>query len=291
MAERIFRYRDLRQAGIGRRRFRIFVDNGGAVPLGRGIYASGPGDRLRDVRALFARLPDGAVLGFRTAALMLGLGPALPGGSPPDERIHVIVPPGIARPRIHGVVCHETSVPVRYAAVVDGVPCALPERCAIDLARTVPRMHGLALLDRVCRIGACTTADLAAELEHHAGLRGVVRARELVGIADGRAECAQESHLRLIIIDGGLPAPEPQLWVCDSTGRPTYRLDLGYREKKVGLEYDGRSHLTTSRLNADRHRMNWLSARGWSMRYFTAPDLYTSPNAVLATVRAALGRP
>ena len=41
MAERIFRYRDLREAGIGRRRFRIFVDNGGAVPLGRGIYASG----------------------------------------------------------------------------------------------------------------------------------------------------------------------------------------------------------------------------------------------------------
>jgi very-short-patch-repair endonuclease len=93
----------------------------------------------------------------------------------------------------------------------------------------------------------------------------------------------------MIIIDGGLPAPEPQIRVYDSTGRPMYRLDLGYREQKVGLEYDGQSHLTTSRLNADRSRMNWLSARGWTMRYFTAPDVYQSPIVVVATVRAALG--
>jgi hypothetical protein len=288
VADHIYRYRDVLGAGVSRRQFRTFVDNGDAISASRGIYASGPGERLRDVRALIARLPRGTVLGFRTAATLLGLGPVLGPCPPAGEGVHVIVPPGVARPRIRGVVCHEAAVPVRYAVMIGGVPCAPPERCAIDLVRTLPRMHGIALLDGALRAEVCATADLTAELGHHAGLRGVVRARELVGIADGRAECAQESHLRLIVIDGGLPAPEPQVRVCDPVGWLRYRLDLGYPERKVGLEYDGRSHLTTSQLNTDRARMNWLSGQGWAMRYFTAKDIYRSPAAVVATVRAAL---
>jgi very-short-patch-repair endonuclease len=82
--------------------------------------------------------------------------------------------------------------------------------------------------------------------------------------------------------------PEPQVWVLDSTGRRAYRIDLAYRERRVGLEYDGRSHLTLARLNADRSRMNWLGARGWAMRYFTARDVYRTPALVVAEVRAVL---
>jgi hypothetical protein len=252
------------------------------------MYGDGAGGELEKIRALLARMPAGTVIGFHTAAVMLGLGPALGRRAPADEGVHVIVPPGVAKPRIHGVVCHEAAVPVPYALMVGGVPVAAPERCVIDLARSASRMAGLALLDRALRIDACTRADLVEELDRHAGLRGVRKARELVGIADGRAECAQESHLRLVIVDGGLPVPEPQLWVYDSGGRPIYRVDLGYRERRLGIEYDGRSHLTAARLNADRSRMNWLSTQGWAMRYFTAPDVYESPVVVVATVRAAL---
>ena len=115
-----------------------------------------------------------------------------------------------------------------------------------------------------------------------------VNVRELIPIADPRPECHQESHLRLVIIDAGLPAPEPQVWVLDGTGRQAYRIDLAYRERRVGLEYDGRSHLTFDRLNADRSRMNWLSARRWAMRYFTARDLYQTPALIVAEVRALL---
>jgi hypothetical protein len=280
----------MRRVGISRRGIQRVLDAGVAVHLSRGMYGGGADDDLQRIRALLARMPAGTVLGFRTAAVMLGLGPALDRRRmPADEGVHVIVPPGAAKPRIHGVVCHEAAVPVPYALLVNGIPVAAPERCVIDLARSASRMAGLALLDRALRIDACTLAGLVEELDRHAGLRGVRQARELVGLADGRAECPQESHLRLIVIDGGLPVPEPQLWVYDSGGRPTFRVDLGYRERKVGLEYDGRSHLTISRLNADRSRMNWLSARGWAMRYFTAPDVYNSPTTVVATVRAALG--
>jgi hypothetical protein len=248
------------------------------------VYASTVARQPSTLEALFARLPGGTVLGYDTAAALYGFRSR----SGPEEPVHVIVPGGTVRPRIQGVVCHEAVLPVTAPVLAFGVPCAPASRCAIDLARAATRPAGLAILDAALRVEACTAADLATEVVLHEGLRGVRRARELVGLADGRAECAQESHLRLVIIDAGLPVPEPQVWVLDSTGRRAYRVDLAYRERKVGLEYDGRSHLTADRLNADRSRMNWLSARGWAMRYFTARDLYQSPAVVVADVRAVL---
>lgn len=127
-----------------------------------------------------------------------------------------------------------------------------------------------------------------AEVAAHNALRGVRQARQLIPLADGRAECRQESQLRLILIDGGLPPPEPQLWVADRNGIPLYRLDLGYRERRIGIEYDGLSHLDRDRLRYDRERVSWLDAAGWRMRYFTDLDLYRRPQHIKATIRAAL---
>jgi len=234
--------------------------------------------------ALLARLPPGTVLGYDTAAAMFGFG--RPAG--PDEPIHVIVPATAAKPRIRGVVCHEAVLPVEEPIVLAGVPCAPAARCAVDLARRATRFGAIALLDTALRSQTCTPASLAEEVIKHDGLRGVRHVRELIPVADPRPECHQESHLRLVIIDAGLPAPEPQVWVLDGTGRQAYRIDLAYRERRVGLEYDGRSHLTFDRLNADRSRMNWLSARRWAMRYFTARDLYQTPALIVAEVRALL---
>src|SRR5699024_10208381 len=100
----------------------------------------------------------------------------------------------------------------------------------VDLARVLRRMDALPLLDLSLRAGACSRDELLAEDALHARLRGVRQARRLTELADPRAECRQESQLRLLLIDGGLPAPEPQLWVPDQDGVHIYRLDLGYRE-------------------------------------------------------------
>ncbi|MEH1015646.1 DUF559 domain-containing protein [Micromonospora sp. CPCC 206060] len=169
-----------------------------------------------------------------------------------------------------------------------GVPCAPAARCAVDLARLLPRMAALPMLDLALRVGACRPAELTAETFRHARLRGVCQARQLVRIADPRPECRQESQLRLVLIDGGLPVPEPQIWVPDEAGIPLYRLDLGYRKRRVGIEYDGVSHLDRDRLRHDRTRMNWLAAQGWAVRYFTDRDLYRRPGHVVQTVAALL---
>ncbi|PZV96951.1 Protein of unknown function [Micromonospora phaseoli] len=231
---------------------------------------------------LFDRLPDEAVLGFHSGALMHGFGDVR------SENLHVIVPAGTVVPRIRGVVAHESVVPVRNPVWVRGVPCAPAARCAVDLARTLRRMDALPVLDLCLRVGACRADELRAEVRDHRALRGIRQARRLVDLADPRSECRQESQLRLLLVDAGLPVPEPQFWVYDQEGVALYRLDLVYREHRVGVEYDGASHLDPDRLRHDRARMNWLAAQGWRMRHFTAHDLYRRPTHVTTTIRSLL---
>jgi very-short-patch-repair endonuclease len=234
----------------------------------------------RTAFAMLLRLPDRTVLGYHSAASMHGFGVLR------STAVHVIVPAGAFKPRIAGVVAHEAVLPVTDAVMVNGVPCAPAARCAVDLARSVRRMAALPVLDAALRVRACELGDLEAELSRHRRLRGVCQARQLTAIADGRSECRQESQLRLVLIDGRLPPPEPQVWVDDEDGMPWYRLDLAYRRRKIGLEYDGVSHLDRDRLRHDRCRMNWLAAQGWTLRFFTDADLYRRPAYIVSTVRA-----
>jgi very-short-patch-repair endonuclease len=185
---------------------------------------------------------------------------------------------------------HQAVVPIGTPVIVGGLPCVPPDRCAIDLARTSRRLDSIAVLDAALRSGRCSPESLATELWHHGGLRGVRQARELVPLADPRAECRQESQLRLVLIDGRLAVPQVQIWVDDEWGEPRYRLDLGYEDLKVAGEYDGSSHLDRDRMRADRHRHNWLASRGWIMRYFTDVDLYRRPPHIVATMRDAIAQ-
>jgi len=264
------------------KRLRTQVSKAELLRVRRGVYADRRCEEDDDeLRALLLCLPDGAALTRQSAARRHGFGVLR------EDQVHVVLPATVPRPRLPGLVVHHSVLPVR-PVLVRGLPCVPAARCAVDLARSVRRLDALPVLDAALRSGAVTRDELVAELPRQRKLRGIRQARDLVALADGRAECRQESQLRLVLIDGRLPAPEPQLWVHDSYGIRRYRLDLGYRERRVGVEYDGLSHLDRERLRRDRGRVNWLDANGWRMRYFTDQDLYRRPHHIVATVRAAL---
>ncbi|MET8530194.1 DUF559 domain-containing protein [Micromonospora sp. NPDC005172] len=262
-------------------RIRTRLDREELRRVRRGVYAAESCDDDDLLRALLLRLPDGAMLARQSAARRHGFSVLR------DDLVHVQLPATVPKPRLPGVVVHRTVLPVR-PVLIRGLPCVPAARCAVDLARAARRLDALPVLDAALRSGAVSHDDLLAEVSAHDALRGVRQARQLIPLADGRAECRQESQLRLILIDGGLPAPEPQLWVTDGFGIRLYRLDLGYRERRVGVEYDGLSHLDRDRLRHDRERVNWLDAAGWRMRYFTDRDLYRRPEYIRATIRRAL---
>ncbi|PZG02812.1 hypothetical protein C1I95_34190 [Micromonospora craterilacus] len=266
---------------LSARRLRTRVGREELRRVRRGVYADQPCGDEDELRALFLCLPEGAMLARQTAARRYGFGVLR------DDLVHVQVPTAVSKPRLPGLVVHHSTLPVQ-PHVVRGLPCVPAARCAVDLARTARRLDALPVLDCALRSGAVTPDDLLAEVGLHRALRGVRQARELIPMADGRAECRQESQLRLVLLDGRLPPPEPQLWVHDEYGVPRFRLDLGYRERRIGIEYDGLSHLDRERLRYDRDRVNWLDAQGWRMRYFTDRDLYHRPAHIVATIRTTL---
>ncbi|MEV8511312.1 DUF559 domain-containing protein [Dactylosporangium sp. NPDC051484] len=277
-------YRELLELGVPRQRLRDRVTAGRVAIVSRGVYGPAVNDHIDHLQAVLLRLPDDVVLSHQSAATLYGFAVVS------AESVHVTFPAGMAKPRIRGVIAHESALPVTAVQHPFGVRCAPPARVAVDLARSYRRPDALATLDAALRTRLCTADELTDEALLHHGLRGVRHTRDLVPLADAGAECRQESHLRLLIIDGRLPAPATQVWASGPSGEYSYRLDLAYEERKVGIEYDGASHTNRSRLAADRRRMNRLAQSGWTMRYFTATDVYQFPSSVIESVKAALGR-
>jgi hypothetical protein len=172
-----------------------------------------------------------------------------------------------------------------------GALATTADRTAIDLARTLPRIDVLPVLDAALAAGVCTPRSLSAELERHSGLRGVRQARELVPLADPGPESPQESRLRLRCHDAGLPPPTPQFPVPGPAGHARRWLDLAWEEVKVGLEYDGaEGHTGQENLRADRRRHNFLQDDGWAMFYATDLDVYRDFPELMRKVGAAIER-
>ncbi|GGM34356.1 DUF559 domain-containing protein [Dactylosporangium sucinum] len=274
-------YQEMLASGMSRQRLRDQVAAGRVEPVVRSVYGPAVVDQIDRLQATLLRLPSDVLLSHQSAAALFGFALA-------PRAIHVTFPAGMAKPRLDGVIAHEAVLPVGAPMMHFGVRCTPPARAAIDLARSGRRFDGIAVLDAALRTGLVDADGLAVEVVRHGKLRGVRQARELVPLADGGAECAQESHLRLLLVDGRLPAPRTQVWARSEQGSGVYRLDLAYEDKKVGVEYDGASHLDPAAMHRDRRRANWLAAHGWIMRHFTARDLYGPPGHVVRTVYDAL---
>jgi len=153
-----YRYGKLLAHNATRAQIRCAVGRGRLIRLARGVYA-GQQPRVGDeLWALFARLPPGAMLTRQSAAHLLGFAAA------PRGDVQVLVPAGIARPRIGGVTCYEAVLAVPEPAWVGGVPCTPSARTAIDLARTRSRLDAIALLDRALHTGACDGPALDREV-------------------------------------------------------------------------------------------------------------------------------
>jgi len=104
--------------------------------------------------------------------------------------------------------------------------------------------------------------------------------------AEGAAESAMESRLRMLLVLNGLPRPEVQVTIRDSTGSIIGRPDLYYRDHSLGVEYDGETHRAS--LVEDNRRQNRLLLADVILLRFTAADVLRRPDSVVTQVRNAL---
>lgn len=216
-------------------------------------------------RAQVAALVMGptAVLCDRTAAWVLGvdcLAYAELDDPPPLESCVLRGHEPTQRPEVVG---RTRDLREDDVIVIGGVRVTSPLRTAADLLCLLPRGQALAAADALMRAHGFSVTDLRRLLVRYYRRRGVIQARNLAPLVDGRSESAGESWTRLAIIDHGLSIPELQYWINVGV-RPTYRLDLAYPYARIAIEYDGVAHHSGPVDRArDEDRRAWLREHGW----------------------------
>jgi hypothetical protein len=86
------------------------------------------------------------------------------------------------------------------------------------------------------------------------------------------ADSAPESLLRLAMADAGLPEPDLQLALrAGDASSPT--ADLGYRHRRVAIQYDGEHHLLDAQALSDRRRDKAFEAAGYTVLVLQKDDL------------------
>lgn len=269
-----------------RAELRARVRSGRWIPVFTGSYRlaeSEPDARLRlSAAALSIGRPVAACL--HTAAELHGFGVL-------DEPVtHVAVAPGAPCRHRDGLWPRQLLLgPTDVTRLWCGACATTADRTAIDLARTLPRLDVLPVLDAALAAGKCTPGSLATELARHVGMPGVRQARALVPLARTGPDSPQESRMRLLCHDAGLPEPTVQLPVLGARGRAHRWLDLGWEEVQVGLEYDGERAHGDDRRHADRRRHNVLEDDGWAMFYATDEDI-RQPRTLTTQLARAISR-
>jgi hypothetical protein len=191
---------------------------------------------------------------------------------------------------VAGILIHRDKLFDDEIRLIDGISATTPARTAFDLGRRGRRTEALIAVDALANAAVLQSSDVRPLIERHSGVRGLVQLREVVDLMDCGAESPQETRTRLILIDAGLPRPTTQIIVYGNfAGRRYAKVDMGYEEFKVGVEYDGEHHWTNPEQYAydiDRHAE--LLAGGWVIIRVTAEMVRYRPQVIVARACAAL---
>jgi hypothetical protein len=251
-----------------RRRLAGFVKAGRLFRVCHGIYALSEPDVLGKLAALDLAAGQPIVACMGTAAALYGF------DTEGTSRVHILDPGVRMRPSTGLMVHQRVGAPLRR---VEGRLATAPAWTVIEVARALRRQRALATLDAAVHVGACTAGELNAVIREQKGRRGIVKVRELIGYADGRAESPMESEARLVFIDFRLPPPELQYEIVDHYGR-RWRVDFAWPDAMLVAEYDSVEwHVGRKALLHDRLKTSRLQQLGWTTVPMTVDDIRADP--------------
>ncbi|MBB2769823.1 MULTISPECIES: hypothetical protein [Mycolicibacterium] len=170
---------------------------------------------------------------------------------------------------------------------VDGIRVTTPVRTAVDLARRYPSNTAVAAIDALARATRISVDDVMAAT-FRPGRHGMSRARKAIELVDAGAESPKETWLRLVIIRAGFPRPETQVPVYNEYGVLIGVVDIGWQDRRLAVEYEGKHHrMTRSAFDKDIRRLEEMIECGWSVVRITAAD---SEATVVRRLRVAWDR-
>jgi hypothetical protein len=187
-----------------------------------------------------------------------------------------------------GIVVRSYDLDAREAVVHNGIRITTPERTAFDIGRSMSANRSIPILDALAHATHFKVADVVALAVANPGTRGIRRLQSVLKLVDGGAESPQESRVRLLLVTAGMPPPETQIEFTDEFGTARIRVDMGWREWRVAVEYDGVQHWS------DRYQRSWdidriamLEAMGWAVVRISA-EMLSRPDVIIERVRSKL---
>ena len=172
---------------------------------------------------------------------------------------------------------------------VDGMSVTTAARTAFDVGRRLDLEAGVQRIDALMNATDVKAAEAEAVAARHPGVRGLRQLRQTLKLVDGGAESPYESLTRLLLARAGFPRPQTQIPVLDEYGFVIARIDMGWPEWLVGVDFDGAHHWTNPKQRTwDVERYAKLPELGWIDIRLTSGMLHNNPRAFLDRVSAAL---
>lgn len=177
------------------------------------------------------------------------------------------------RRRERGIKVWAVAIDDDETCLIDGMRVTTPARTAVDLACKYPIDDAVAGIDALARATRLGTPEIWAAAQRHPGRHGLDRVRAAIELVDPGAESPRETVLRLLILRAGYPPPETQLPVYNEYGALIGEVDMGWRDRKLAVEYEGRHHrLSRAAFDKDIRRIDALLEAGWTVIRVTAVD-------------------
>ncbi|AKN15313.1 DUF559 domain-containing protein [Mycobacterium haemophilum] len=243
----------------------------------RDVYIGRDVQLTAAAKARAAWLSTDAILAGLSAAAVLG-----------TKWLDPAAPAEIVRADRHGqpgFVVHSYQLADDEVQLFRGMRVTTAARTAFDIGRGLHVAKAVPILDALLNATGLKPADVTAVADRHPGARGIRRLRAALELADGGAESPQETRVRLFLVGAGLPKPETQIEFRDLH----IRVDMGWREWKVAVEYDGIQHWDNRYQRSwDIERIALLEAAGWTVIRVSAEMLSRRPNSIVERVKAKL---
>lgn len=264
--------------------------------VSRGLYRPADWDFELEAaaRALSAATP-GAWISHVTAARLRSS--CLPPWLSDSTELHLSKPRALPSVRRKGVIGHTVIAADDEVESVDGIRISTRSRTWLDMARVLPLKDLVSLGDELIRLPRpefegrevpfATLEELRALTERHKNLQGIVRAREALELMRVGADSGPETMLRLAMLDAGVPTPELQLRLREEDPMSP-SADLGYRHRRVAIQYDGGHHLAPEQQLSDRRRDKAFEAAGWTVLVFDKEDLADGFERAVRTIKREL---
>jgi very-short-patch-repair endonuclease len=264
-----------------RQQLDVQVKNGGLVRVWYGVYAAQHPNLLGRLAALDVFMGRHAVACMGTAAALYGF------DTENTTSVHVLDPGVRTRPAVGLMVHQRTGAPLQRVA---GRLATAPDWTAVEVARQLGRPRALATLDAALHTTHCSIPKLQSAIAEQSGRRGIVAVRELLRLADGRAESAMESEARLVMIDRGVPLPQLQYPIYGRDGE-LWRVDFAWPDAHVAAEYESIDwHAGRTEMLRDKARWARIQEVGWSIIPIVVHDVRREPDRLAERIIAQLER-